>query len=551
MTGGIGALSIRALLATSRGTVLLSLVVGTIGGASSAALIALINTILTRQDVPRWTLLLGYGALCALVPLTKFAAATLLIRLSQRITYDMRVQLSSSIAAAPLSQLEQLGVSTILAALTDDVSTVSNAVVNIAVLCGNLAVIAGCLVYLGYLSWIVLGGALAFMLIGVVTYYLPVIRANSLFRSARSGQDALLKCFRAVTEGTKELQLHAPRSAAFFSEALIPCAESVRRQTVSGMQAYAAAWVWGQALLFAAIGLLLLWRGNSSAVSAELLTGCVLVALYMIGAIEGVVNALPVVARARVALESIAKLKLPAAEDRRMPSSRHGGSWVKDWKVLEMIGVTYHYRSQQDNATFAFGPFDFTLARGETVFFTGGNGSGKTTCAKLLTGLYRPDSGEIRLDGKLVSDDNRADYRQQFSAVFFDFFLFERFFGLEVRDRDPRVNDYLARLHLDRKVQLRSDALSTDKLSQGQRKRLALLTAYLEDRSIYVFDEWAADQDPPFKEIFYHQLLPELKQRGKSVVVISHDDRFYRVADRVLKLEDGRSVASAKVGAAV
>lgn len=551
MSARIGALSVRSLLASSKWTVLLSLAAGAIGGVSSAGLIALINTMLTRPDVPRWTLLLGYIALCALVPLSKFASATLLIRLSQRITYDMRVQLSSSMAKAPLRQLEQLGVSTLIAALTDDVATVSNAVVNIAILCGNLAVIVGCLAYLGYLSGIVLTGAIIFMLISVATYYLPVIRANSLFRSARSGQDTLLRCFRAVTEGTKELQLHEPRSAAFFSEALVPCAESVRRQTVAGMQTYAAAWVWSQGLLFAAIGLLLLWRRNSGDISAELLTGCVLVALYMMGAVEALVNALPIVARARVALESIAKLKLPPVEDRRMPSSGRDSSWGRDWKALEMIGVTYNYRSEQDNAVFAFGPFDFTLARGETVFLTGGNGSGKTTCAKLLTGLYRPDSGEIRFDGRVVGDENRAEYRQQFSAVFFDFFLFERFFGLDVRHRDPRVNHYLAKLHLDRKVQLQSDALSTDKLSQGQRKRLALLTAYLEDRSIYVFDEWAADQDPSFKEIFYYELLPELKQRGKSVVVISHDDRFYRVADRVLKLEDGRSAAAARMEAAV
>ncbi|MGB8129136.1 MAG: hypothetical protein WCG81_05045 [Candidatus Angelobacter sp.] len=77
-------------------------------------------------------------------------------------------------------------------------------------------------------------------------------------------------------------------------------------------------------------------------------------------------------------------------------------------------------------------------------------------------------------------------------------------------------------------------------LSQGQRKRLALLTAYLEDRPVYVFDEWSADQEPVFREVFYRHLLPALRDRSKTVVVISHDDRYFDVADRVIQLEYGR-----------
>ena len=68
------------------------------------------------------------------------------------------------------------------------------------------------------------------------------------------------------------------------------------------------------------------------------------------------------------------------------------------------------------------------------------------------------------------------------------------------------------------------------------------MTAFLEDRAIYVFDEWAADQDPHHREIFYKRLLPELKANGKTVFVISHDDRYYHLGDRVVKLEYGKVV---------
>jgi len=57
---------------------------------------------------------------------------------------------------------------------------------------------------------------------------------------------------------------------------------------------------------------------------------------------------------------------------------------------------------------------------------------------------------------------------------------------------------------------------------------------------VYLFDEWAADQDPVFKKVFYTQLLPELKARGKAVLVISHDERYFGAADRVIRLDYGK-----------
>ena len=181
-----------------------------------------------------------------------------------------------------------------------------------------------------------------------------------------------------------------------------------------------------------------------------------------------------------------------------------------------------------------------TLTPGELVFLVGGNGSGKTTLSKLLVGLYSPEDGEVRLNDALITDKNREVYRQHFSVVFSDYFLFDSLLGLDAPDLDDNARKYLSLLRLENKLKIQDGVLSTTDLSQGQRKRLALLTAYLEDRSIYVFDEWAADQDPLFKEIFYYQLLPELKARGKTVVVISHDDKYYHVGDRIIKLDDGK-----------
>jgi putative ATP-binding cassette transporter len=174
------------------------------------------------------------------------------------------------------------------------------------------------------------------------------------------------------------------------------------------------------------------------------------------------------------------------------------------------------------------------------VFLVGGNGSGKTTLAKILLGLYEPESGELRLDGERITRERLDDYRQNFSVVFSDSFLFDRLLNVEDRRVRERAQSYLHRLQLDHKVKIEDGKLSTIELSQGQRKRLALMTAYLEDRAIYILDEWAAEQDPGFKTLFYHELVPELKAKGKTVIVISHDDRFFGVADRIIKLERGR-----------
>jgi putative ATP-binding cassette transporter len=207
---------------------------------------------------------------------------------------------------------------------------------------------------------------------------------------------------------------------------------------------------------------------------------------------------------------------------------------------LDLLQVTHCYQDEGHKDKFVLGPIDMTFAPGELIFLVGGNGSGKTTLAKLLAGLYIPESGEVQLNGQPITDDNRERYRQLFSVVFSDFHLFDSLLGLEGSHIDERARDCLIQLELDDKLEINDGVLSTTNLSQGQRKRLALLTAYMEDRPIYIFDEWAADQDPMFKRVFYYHLLPDLKARGKMVFVISHDDQYYHVADRIVKLEYGK-----------
>ncbi|MGA9378446.1 MAG: cyclic peptide export ABC transporter, partial [Phormidium sp.] len=212
------------------------------------------------------------------------------------------------------------------------------------------------------------------------------------------------------------------------------------------------------------------------------------------------------------------------------------------WHCLELRGVTHAYGSDRENLDFTLGPVDLKFKPGEVVFLIGGNGSGKSTLAKLITGLYIPESGKICLDEQQINQPNREWYRQHFSVVFSDFYLFERLLGFAQYNLDSVAEGYLRQLQLDHKVKVENGKLSTTALSQGQRKRLALLTAYLEDRPIYLFDEWASDQDPIFKELFYTEFLPKLRNKGKLVLVISHDDQYFDLGDRIIKLDYGKVI---------
>ena len=114
-------------------------------------------------------------------------------------------------------------------------------------------------------------------------------------------------------------------------------------------------------------------------------------------------------------------------------------------------------------------------------------------------------------------------------------------FNLSTRRRDEaEVHRLLRLLRLETKTNFAQGRFTQLNLSTGQRKRLALIVSLLEDRPLLAFDEWAADQDPEFRQYFYTELLPLLKSQGKTLLVVTHDDRYFHVADRVVTMEYGR-----------
>lgn len=529
------------LLRISRRTVVLAIIFGLLSGACTAGLLALVSASLHRDRLSATTLVWSFLALCLLTPLTRFISDLLLVRLGYDAVFKLRMKLSGQVLAAPLRHLEEIGAPRILAVLTEDISVIINSLLLVPLLCINAAIVAGCLIYLAWLSPTAFGLVVSFMILGSLSYQLALRRGIRFQRLAREQTDALFAHFRALTTGTKELKLHPRRREAFMTSVLQATAQSLRGYNIRTMTYFIVASSWGQILFFVFTGILLFVLPSIKALGVETLTACILTVLFMRNPLDGILNTVADFSRATVSLNKVETLGL-TLETHASRSLDAGMKQAAEprWEMLEMAGVTHAYHREKENSSFLLGPLDLAFFPGEIVFIIGGNGSGKTTLVKLLTGLYVPESGEIRVDARPVNEQTVDAYRQHFSVVFSDFYLFESLLGIDAPELDANAKYYLTQLHLEHKVQVKDGIFSTTDLSQGQRKRLALLAAFLEDRSIYVFDEWAADQDPQFKEIFYLQLLPMLKAKGKTVVVISHDDRYYHVADRIIKLENGR-----------
>ncbi len=538
---------IKVLLHNSWRLVVLSIVVGVLSGLASAGIIALINVGMTPGE-HSLTLAWSFLGLGIVVVISKVFSEVLLTKLGQESIADLRMHLSREILNAPLRHVEELGHHRLMAALNDDAAVIANAYAQLPLICINAATVLGCLAYLGWLSWPLLLAATTFMGVGAVTFQAYERKALRSFKGARETNDALFHNFRSIMQGIRELKLHRERRQAFLTTVLQPAVTAYKRDFVVGMTMYSIASSWGMFMFYAVIGGVLFVLAPVLNLPASTVTGATLIFLYMIGPFSQIMDMLQSVGRANVALEKIHELGLSLTSTTEAIASKVRSGSASDslldntWEHLHLEGVTHRYYREQEERSFQLGPIDLTVSRGETLFLIGGNGSGKTSLVLLLMGLYAPESGKVRLDGTTITDMNREQYREMFSVVFSDFYLFDALLGLSQQDLDGRARGYLERLQLDSKVSTKNGVLSTLALSQGQRKRLALLTAYLEDRPFYVFDEWAADQDPLFRKVFYSELLPELKARGKTVLVITHDDQYFFMADRCVRMEFGKVV---------
>lgn len=523
------------LFRSAGGWLIVALAASLISGLANASLLALINQALTASDAQRLTLAWQFALAGAAMLATRTLSQSLFMSMGQRAKARLRLKTIHQIASARYPDLEQQGVAKAMAVLTQDLDQIVVFFVTLPGLLSYIAVIAGCLLYLGWLSLPVMLIALVAIVLGSLGYLAVNSKAIGLLKGSRMREEGLLRHFGALFSGAKELRLHRERRQNFLHDELETTIEQVRAERTHGYVLYALANIWGSFFFFTFIGGVLFLLSRVMPLPLPVMTGFSMVFLYMMVPVEAALSSLPAIGMARVALD-----RIDAVTQALPPESVAPQTAVPPLVSIELRSVVHHYFNDSQQQHFRLGPVSLHFGRGELVYLIGGNGSGKTTLAKLLAGLYPPESGEILLNGVPVNADNRDAYRQHFSTVFSDFHLFDALHGLPAQGLDERAKTLLEALHLQHKVTLSGGKFSTLSLSSGQRKRLALLVAYLEDREFYLFDEWAADQDPEFKNVFYQQLLPALKQQGKTVLAITHDDRYFHLADRCIRMDYGQ-----------
>lgn len=525
-------------------------ITGALGGATGAGLMMVINEALTgSRELTQ--LAWAFFGLCVLHVVTKTWATIALMRLAQSVIFYLRVTLSRKLLHAPMQTLHGIGKHGLLAILTKDIETLVNMSHIAPSAIANGIVVMACLGYLAWLSPTIFLVLTIALLVGMAGYHLAERVPLRQLENVRVHVDTLYQHFRSLVEGSKELKLNAKRSSMFVEQVIAKSAKDYQHSFLSAMQRYAWVENVGDVLFYLAIGILLfllpVWFPQDRAT----LTASAFTVLYVAGPITVLVNAVPQLRQVAIAAKRIRRLD--GSLSKLEPALCEPDPFATDGPVsLELREVCHGYAAGSDESRFVLGPVSVKAQGGQIVFIVGGNGSGKTTLAMLMLGLYEPEAGSVLLNGVTVDRENLQSYRQHFSAVFADFHVFEHLVGADDTDLSGRAEHYVERLGIGHKVKIEDGKFSTLDLSTGQRKRLALVSSYLEDRPIYLFDEWAADQDPTFKRVFYTELLPELKARGKLVIVVTHDDAYFSCADRVVKLEEGRlSGARAQDAAAV
>ncbi|UTV98067.1 cyclic peptide export ABC transporter [Marinomonas rhizomae] len=513
------------------------------------AVISFINDVVSGASINANNILALFGLIFSLFILS-FCSQSMLTSLGHKVVYRLRLLLSRRLMNTSVERLDLLGQPAILASLTKDVASISQAFNSLPFVVFGLAVLVSCYGYLLHLSPPFFFCTVVMTLLSVLIGKVLMTASRGYKKRVRDNDDFLYESYEGLIKGRNELKLSKQRREVFYHKSMVPVVQHALdlETKADRLTVLNGSWVNSSILLLIAMVVLLYAQFNIG--TREDIAGFALAILFLRSPLAGLVGSLPTLLQGSVAYTKIQKLSL-AEPDAEMPFAEgktkkcnigKPTKYSDNWGSLVLDKVYYQYPSEGGESGFCVGPIDFQLNQGELVFWVGGNGTGKSTCARLVTGLYAPQSGSVQFAGEYIDNTNIDFYLSHFSVVFADFYLFKELINEAGERPDTElVEHYLQALSLEKKVNVNVDGkLNTTKLSQGQRKRLALLLAYLENRSIIVLDEWAADQDPVFRKVFYTELLPELKARGKTVIAITHDDHYFHIADKVYRIDEGK-----------
>lgn len=515
-------------------------ILSALAGGANAVIIFLITSSLFSATLLAYQLY--YFSLAFLVYiLGRKVIQTRLIEITFRIVYDLRMRLVGQVFLTSYQRFERLDRGRVFATLNDDTGQIGNSANIFVALITSFITIVCAFVYLAAIAFWATAVTLLVVIAIATIYGLVMQKARVLFEEARDTQNVFMRFINGLIDGFKELSLQINKKREYQDDVEKVCDEFRAKLTHANVS-FINAFLIGESLLIVVLGAVSFAIPRLFPhISTFTLMSFIMILLYLIGPFNVILNAIPNIMRIRVSWNRVKGFEadVPANIDpHSLETLRQRETAVENLKT-DRVMFAYRDDSQQRDG-FTVGPIDLEFNKGEITFIIGGNGSGKTTLAKLLTGLYKPNEGSIRLGSAQGSRDGDGHLGEYFSTVFSDYHLFEKLYNVDLKGREDEVSHYLKALRLEEKVSLNGNAFSTTDLSGGQRKRLALLQCYLENSPIYLFDEVAADQDPEFRKFFYRDLLLRMKKEGKIVIAITHDDHYFDVADKIIKMDMGK-----------
>jgi putative ATP-binding cassette transporter len=521
--------------------------VATLSGLSNALILAIINDSAQRatDDAANFRGLVLFAIVLTLYIVSQKHILVTSTAEIERILDSIRVRIAEKILRSDLLPLERIGRATIYASVSKETLTISQAAAIIVIACQAAILTLFTLLYLAWLSLAAFALCLLLTAVALSIHFARIAELNRDLHEAMVRENRFVDALGDLLDGFKEIKLNRRRSDEVFSS-LRQISASVADIKTRTQTQFSIHFIFSQISFYLLIAAIVFLLPRLSPTYGTVLTKATAAILFLIGPIGNLIGSIPTFAGANAAVENIysleARLDRLAEDGGAAPRASAGEDALSAFSSIELDQVFFRFEGQGEGA-FAVGPIDLVAPAGQLLFIVGGNGSGKSTLLKLLTALYHPTSGTIKVDGVPVGADGVDAYRSLFSAIFSDYHLFSRLYGLGEVDRG-RVDELLELLELSGKTRLVDGRFETLELSNGQRKRLALLVMLLEDRPVLVLDEWAADQDPAFRRFFYEDLLSRLKREGKTVIAVTHDDRYFGVADRVIKMEYGKVVAA-------
>ncbi|MEX0844873.1 MAG: cyclic peptide export ABC transporter [Balneolaceae bacterium] len=533
---------IALLIKSSMPIFLISTISSAITGLCSTFVIKTIHQAVTSADFTLNEFLWNFGSFVIGYMIFAFIASYSVSKLIQSIVHKLREDLSRKILKASFESVEKKQPK-LLAILTEDIKTIAYSLDRLPGVTTGIATVLGIIAYLVFYSPILtLVTIVLFALVFLFTKVtLPFVKKYSDL--AREQLNDLYQHFEGLVFGIKELTLNRDFKESYLQKEIIPTSRLQNLHALKENVITSFSNRMTDIVLLMGLGGMIIAIYKTGFVDLEFFGEYLTLVLFTLAPLSTASGFLSSIKRIETALEQIESIGLTMESLDTSADEMILDDPQMDMPQIELQGIVHKYFNEDRVKVFELGPLDLEINQGEVIFLVGGNGSGKTTLAKIITGLYKPADGVLKYYGQPVNDRNLKHYRSHFSTVFSDSYVFDHLHHISVAKLD-REGDYLIELlELTNKVSIVENRFTTKKLSDGQRKRLSLIQAILEDKDIYLLDEWAAHQDPHFKTIFYNKIIPFLAKKGKTVIVITHDDRYFETADRIVKMQDGQIAA--------